>query len=358
MITRNVYLLVGMPGEKMNAKYKELVAMYSGEEEDNSTIITDIHNLIKLKNVMNGYNLDLIIKILANKIEEEIVLTLLDSIVTNIILNVETPSVQLALKERLPKLFSKMNLTKDGEEQQINFIAIPVWTSREDSIAYMNGAGQRNFFNTHYPEGFMEEEYKRHYHTFASLWLKEQMRQREILNPYYHCGHCRPNEYIKGTLPCHAIIVDMDDTMCFNTNGREYVGDEAFLTMVSDEPNYGALTIVKNWINSPGRKCMDTVFILTGRNNEQEKVATFDWWHQWLTDEEFSKVMFVYLGRESDDIRTTKETKEMNFTENIKDRYCVDFMLEDRIDVANIFRDKYGLWVLNPIQQYYDASKL
>ena len=126
--------------------------------------------------------------------------------------------------------------------------------------------------------------------------IKKMLSKKAVQNP---------------TLP-KAIIIDMDATLCFNTNGRPFYGDGAAEGMLNDIPNDPIVDLAANYVEL-GYK----LIILTGRD-ETCREAT----EKWLED------MCVFqdklIMRPAGDSRPGDEIKKYLFDTYVKDKYYID----------------------------------
>ena len=145
------------------------------------------------------------------------------------------------------------------------------------------------------------------------------------------------NKQVKNNpmLP-HCILVDMDATLCFNTNGRPFYGPGADVGMKDDIPNASVIALVKAYCNT--RNCY--LIILTGRD-ESCRNATMDW----LT--KYGIHPTKLLMRPEGSRLKGDEQKKLIYETKIKDKYNVDFVIDDSDKVVKMYRD-LGLTVLQP----------
>ena len=128
-----------------------------------------------------------------------------------------------------------------------------------------------------------------------------------------------------------CIVVDMDSTMCFNTNGRPWYGEGSTEAMINDIPNEGVVNLVKSQ-NYP-------VVVCTGRNQSQLEVTEL-----WLSKQGIHPEMTFF--RANNDFRTGVEVKA-ELMEEILKIYNVVAVFEDCEPIVNKFREM-GLTVLQP----------
>lgn len=149
--------------------------------------------------------------------------------------------------------------------------------------------------------------------------IKKMLSKKAVQNP---------------TLP-KAIIIDMDATLCFNTNGRPFYGNGAAEGMLNDIPNDPIVDLVANYAEL-GYK----LIILTGRD-ETCREAT----EKWLED------MCVFqdklIMRPAGDSRPGDEIKKYLFNTYVKDKYYIDFIIDDSSKCVKMWRD-LGFTCLQP----------
>lgn len=134
----------------------------------------------------------------------------------------------------------------------------------------------------------------------------------------------------------HCILVDMDATLCFNTNGRPFYGPGADVGMRDDIPNTNIIDLVKAYCTT--YNC--DLIILTGRD-ESCREATMDW----LTEHDLHPTEL--LMRPNGSYLRGDEQKKLIYEIKIKDKYNVDFVIDDSDKVVKMYRD-LGLTVLQP----------
>ena len=145
----------------------------------------------------------------------------------------------------------------------------------------------------------------------------------------------------------HCIIVDMDATLCFNTNGREFYGEGVNEKLIEDIPNKPIVDIVKFYKTAPygsnpyKYEPNHKVIIITGRDKSCEQ-GTIAWLNK------YNVPWDILLMREVGDLRKGYELKKELYLENVQNNYYVDFVLEDSSKVVDMYRKELGLTVLQP----------
>ena len=162
--------------------------------------------------------------------------------------------------------------------------------------------------------------------TIKDIWRKyRHFIQTQAVERYVN--NLRPHDPNKPD----CIVIDMDSTMCFNTNGRPWYGEGSTEAMINDIPNEGVVNLVK----SQGYP----VVVCTGRNQDQLRVT-----EQWLNKHGVYPEMMFF--RANNDFRTGVEVKS-ELMEEILKIYNVVAVFEDCEPIVAKFREM-GLTVLQP----------
>ena len=152
------------------------------------------------------------------------------------------------------------------------------------------------------------------------------------------------NQVVQNINLPHCIIVDMDATLCFNTNGRPFWGTDADERVIDDVPNTPVVELVKHYKEAPygtnPYKYERNIIIVTGRS-ESARVGT----EMWL--KKYGVPYDEILMRPNRDMTKGDELKQILYDNEIKDKYYVDFVLEDSTKVVKMYR-RLGLTVLQP----------
>lgn len=136
----------------------------------------------------------------------------------------------------------------------------------------------------------------------------------------------------------HCIIVDLDGTLCYNTTGRPFFGPEAAERVHEDTLVEPIADLVTRFCNN---EAVESEFIvITGRDESMRK-ATLDWLDDhWLYP---SKLIM----RSPKDFTSGPEYKLSAFNTYIKDKYFVEFVLDDMQSCVDMWRN-LGLVCLQP----------
>ena len=152
------------------------------------------------------------------------------------------------------------------------------------------------------------------------------------------------NQVVQNINLPHCIIVDMDATLCFNTNGRPFWGTDADERVIDDVPNTPVVELVKHYKEAPygtnPYKYERNIIIVTGRS-ESARIGTEMWLKKYGVP--YDKI----LMRPNGDMTKGDELKQILYDNEIKDKYYVDFVLEDSTKVVKMYR-RLGLTVLQP----------
>ncbi|EDP98272.1 AAA family ATPase [Kordia algicida OT-1] len=124
-----------------------------------------------------------------------------------------------------------------------------------------------------------------------------------------------------------AIICDLDGTLSLINNRSPFEGNKC----EQDLPNIPVMNLVKNYKNL-GFK----ILLLSGRSSEHQPET-----ERWLNKYE---VEYDALWmRKAKDNRKDAIIKEELFTENIEKNYYIEFVLDDRNQVVDLWRQKLQL---------------
>lgn len=137
----------------------------------------------------------------------------------------------------------------------------------------------------------------------------------------------------------YCLVVDMDSTLCFNTNGRPWYGKGAAEGMINDVPNMGVLRLVQQWTKPGPAAYSHNLVIATGRDTSQEEVTK-----QWLAKHNLYPQEFYF--RKQGDYRKGVEVKKEQIEEILK-KYNVVAIIDDCEPIVEMYRDM-GLTVLQP----------
>jgi predicted kinase len=125
----------------------------------------------------------------------------------------------------------------------------------------------------------------------------------------------------------HCIIVDVDGTISIMGDRSPYEWSKVCV----DTINHAVRSVVNSYKGGE-------IFIFSGRDGECHE-ATF----QWLKDNDV-KFHHLYL-REAGNVEKDSIIKQRLFDEHIKGKYYVDFVLDDRLQVARLWHS-LGLTLL------------
>lgn len=139
-----------------------------------------------------------------------------------------------------------------------------------------------------------------------------------------------------------CIIADMDATICFNVTGRPFFGKSAAENMPNDKPNMPVIKLIQNYLKCANEA--DRVFIITGREETEDiKNATYDYVKKHVSTD--SRIVILMRPDKNHEAGTI--IKKMLYDTYIKDKYNVDYVLDDSQKIVDMYRDM-GLTVLQP----------
>ena len=169
-------------------------------------------------------------------------------------------------------------------------------------------------------EKVIKETWRRYRNFIISSDIKEMLKNKA--------------EHVDGGRP--VILVDMDATLCLNTSGRPFYGENSASGMLEDTP----VEEIYNLVRQVGEHCL--VFIVTGREGTDEVVdATKEGLKK--NDIPSNAIFFRPVG----DYSPGPDCKKKIYEENIKGKYNVQFVLDDNSKCVKMWRDQ-GLICLQP----------
>lgn len=129
----------------------------------------------------------------------------------------------------------------------------------------------------------------------------------------------------------HAIIVDLDGTLAIHNNRSPYEFDKCDTDLVNEAVAY----IVRQQISSTLSNA-PVIIYLSGRDD-----IAFDKTKQWLIEnhlwnEQYANQLYM---RKTGDKRKDSIVKREIFEQNIKGKYYVDFVMDDRNQVVEMWRE-------------------
>jgi predicted kinase len=144
-------------------------------------------------------------------------------------------------------------------------------------------------------------------------------------NPYYGLPEVKYEPYLNPSHLPHTVIVDIDGTMALMGDRNPY--DES--TVSQDKPNWPVVRLVQALISAG-----DRVIFLSGRTD-----GCFDDTAKWLNrfiPRDWAN--WTLLMRKSGDNRRDDIVKREIFDAEIRDKYHVKFVLDDRNQVVRMWR--------------------
>lgn len=139
----------------------------------------------------------------------------------------------------------------------------------------------------------------------------------------------------------YCLVVDMDSTLCFNTNKRPWFGKGAAEGMIDDIPNMGVVRLVQHWTTINKGAHTGNLVIATGRDTSQEEVTK-----KWLAKHNIYP--HEYYFRKQGDYRKGVEVKKEQI-EKILEKYNIVAIIDDCQPIVDMYREM-GLTVLQPNQ--------
>ena len=179
----------------------------------------------------------------------------------------------------------------------------------------------------------------------ADDWSKEAKQSKQ--NNYYWLNKDYHNDD-----KSKAIIVDLDGTLCLHNGRSPYDETDKILTDIVNEPVATLLTIVHEFNNVyyklDNRDSVRIIFC-SGRKEKTKEIT-----QTWIEDNFLwsGKSYDLYM-RKDDDNRKDAIIKEEIYLEKIKPFYKVDFVIDDRKQVVNKWRE-LGLFVFDVNQSGED----
>lgn len=141
----------------------------------------------------------------------------------------------------------------------------------------------------------------------------------------------------------NCIIADMDSTICFNTSGRPFYGENAHEQMMDDVPNPGVINIIKSYLRTKSGD--DKVFIITGREATKEIIqATLDYVDYHIGEHPDIHVLF----RPEKEYMAGDLMKKKLLEDNILGKYNILYAIDDSKKVVNMYR-QMGILTLQPV---------
>lgn len=140
---------------------------------------------------------------------------------------------------------------------------------------------------------------------------------------------------VQDDLLVHAIVVDLDGTLCLH-NGRDPFD---YQKCDADLPNYSVIKIVQDYIRESieSHKKSEVIYLSGREDVVKDKSITWLSKYVWAFDNKYiSQSLFM---RKAGDMRDDRIVKNELFNDNIKDKYYVEFVLDDRDKVVQMWRD-------------------
>lgn len=216
------------------------------------------------------------------------------------------------------------------------------WKEYEEWIETYNASSHAINMNVQY-----ELEFKDFFTPVEECIRRDSLRSnpigektiRDIWNKYKHFIQTTSVEqYVNNLIKPdpnkpYCVVIDMDSTMCFNTNKRPWYGPGAAEGMEQDVENFGLCEMV----NSLSKHY--PIIVATGRDTTQEEVTK-----NWLKAHNIEPKEYYF--RKSGDHRKGVIVKKEQITK-ILEKYNILAIFEDSQPIVNMYREM-GLTVLQP----------
>lgn len=132
----------------------------------------------------------------------------------------------------------------------------------------------------------------------------------------------------------NALIMDFDNTLCYNLSKREYFGKDCHIGMENDVPNQHIIKMVKDFIsaNEDGK-----VFIITGRDKTNDVInASIKWLEKYFNTEELNKIEVFYKPTKP---QISSTLYKISVVENeILPNYNIQCAIDDNKKVIEVYR--------------------
>lgn len=177
----------------------------------------------------------------------------------------------------------------------------------------------------------VEECVKRDLTRYASVG------ERVIREMYTKYLKPRPNMPAKNPNLEDCVICDLDGTLCLYGERNPYERD-----FINDEPNEAVLDVLSHYI----RHSREQIIFFSGRN-DKFRDETLKWLEIHVPDFlSLLKIGRVMLHMRSDgDFKKDNELKKEMYMKFIDGRYNVKFVIDDRKQVVDMWRNELGLTV-------------
>lgn len=209
-------------------------------------------------------------------------------------------------------IITKLNrIAQEVGDVQVNEVYFPI-----DVEEAVRRNAERNRLVNPVPESVIRDLHKR----FKNI---------KISDPIYYS----PKQQVKleqdFALP-HVVICDLDGTLCLFDRNEKNAYDRDF---ENDKLNDTVSLILSNLI-AMKRSGVEKIIFTSGRNNKFRDVTL-----RWIMSKQLCDVYeFELYMREEDDVRGDEIVKREMYENHIKDKYYVDFVLDDRNKIVNMWR--------------------
>jgi len=183
---------------------------------------------------------------------------------------------------------------------------------------------------------------------FTNISLKECIK-RDSLRPNSVGAEVIKNFYYKYIVPKvevinnpelpHAIICDLDGTLAIHDGRSPYEYDKCDTDLVNQK-----IVDIIDLYTAPQYSRNYHILFVSGRK-DYCKEKTLNWLNK-IWEDYFNKPEFELYMRKSDDDRADFIVKKEIFMEHINGKYFIEFVLDDRNQVVDMWRRELGLTCL------------
>jgi predicted kinase len=164
---------------------------------------------------------------------------------------------------------------------------------------------------------------------------KERRVGAKLIKEFYYKYVAKVNHYKPIDSFPHAIICDLDGTIALNENRQKSYD---YSTVIQDKPNSNIIKIIEWYLQH------DTVSVLfvSGREDICEQDTRL-----WLkTNIQMKYDEYMLFMRKTGDSRDDRIVKREIFDAYIRNNFYIDFVLDDRNKVVEMWRRELGLQCL------------
>ncbi len=297
-----VYIIRGLQASGKTTKAKELVS-----KNPEKTIRINRDSIREMFGTKWSQDLEEIVK----QVEYE---TLLKALLSNY--DVVIDDVSNYSSKTINLIESYIDIYKNTTSNNVEIEYIDLFTPLEECIK------RDSFRKNPVGEDVIKRTFKRYCSKITTLFNQNELKKKN-----------------QNKNKEHAIIVDIDGTLCYNITQRPFYGEDCAKQIKDDIPFEDTINLVNNYDAK--------VIILTGRNKDNGvKEETIKWLDRYIY------VPYTLYMRDDDDFSPGVEFKKNVYEQKIKPDYYVDFVLEDSPKIVKMYRD-LGLTVLQPTNSMF-----